>query len=198
MNVEQDLPIDTRIIKTKYKNYDLLARFWNGRYRGRVWKNKAKVADYSDESIDVILESLVQIVDQLREKQFNQRQSDSLNQSHFIDAWLNVIPSLDRGIISVLKMLARYKDHSAPMSRLLRISGFDSADDLLNKLHELDKMLQDELLLEFYPEQDELSPLCTVKIEGDVSPAMQRVLSINDDWANALLQADHALSTQTA
>ena len=39
------IEIDKRILKDDYCNYDLIARCWNDEYRGRVWKNKQRVAD---------------------------------------------------------------------------------------------------------------------------------------------------------
>lgn len=60
--------IDTRILKTRYRNYDLLARFWNGEYRGRAWLRKKKIADYDGDNLDLILENLMSIVDQDRER----------------------------------------------------------------------------------------------------------------------------------
>lgn len=198
MSTRQEPPIDNRIIKTKYKNYDLLARFWNGSYRGRVWKNKTKVADYAGESIDLILESLVRIVDQHRQKQFENRTSEVLVMQDYINSWLEILPITDTGTISVLKRLARYKDHSSPISKLLRISGFESISALLTNLKQTDAVLRDELLLEFYAEPQKVMPLYTLIPNTDTSDLDQQILYIDDSWANSLLQADHLLLAESA
>ena len=65
--------IDMRVLKEDYRNYDLLARYWNGQYRGRVWKNKQRISDFIadlDEgvSLESILKHLKQTVDKLIEE----------------------------------------------------------------------------------------------------------------------------------
>lgn len=198
MSNAQEQPIDTRIVKTKYKNYDLLARYWNGKYRGRVWKGNQKIADYTGENIDLIVESLIQIVDQTRQNTFEERETNTLENEDFIKAWLSVIPLMDRGLLATLKMLARYKNHSAAMSRLLRVSGYETPADLLQEIQQADNRLRDELLLELYEIKPTVHPLCSLSPMTTDLPQRQQILVIDDCWADALLQADFELGARTA
>ena len=54
---------DKRILKEDYCNFDLIARCWNDEYRGRVWKNKARIADFEGTDLDEIMAELRGIVD---------------------------------------------------------------------------------------------------------------------------------------
>lgn len=61
---------DSRVIREDYRNYDLIARFWDGCYRGRLFKLKERVADLEGEDLDAIVSELRATVDALvQEKQ---------------------------------------------------------------------------------------------------------------------------------
>jgi hypothetical protein len=194
MNIVQELPIDTRIIKTQYKNHELLARFWNGRYRGRIWKNKVKLADYTGDNIDLVLESLVQIVDQLRGAQYNERAKKTIELEDYINAWHTLLPRLDNGLLAILKTLARYKSHSATFNRMQQLAGYDTGEAILQQLNETDNALRDELLLEFYEPSVQVNPLYTLSPHDEKGP----LLFIDDTWATALLRAEYETSSRSA
>ena len=59
---------DKRVLKEDYCNYDLIARFWNDEYRGRVWKNKERVADYEGTDLEEIIGALRVIVDEIQQE----------------------------------------------------------------------------------------------------------------------------------
>lgn len=59
---------DKRVLKEDYCNYDLIARFWNDEYRGRVWKNKERVADYEGADLEEIMDALRAIVDEIQQE----------------------------------------------------------------------------------------------------------------------------------
>jgi len=190
MSKTQALPIDTRIIKTQYKNYDLLARYWNGRYRGRIWKNKVKMADYTGESIDLILESLVQIVNQLRERQYNERDDETITMNDYVAAWHTIIPRMDRGLLAALTTMARYKTNSASINRLQKIVGCDGAEEVLKVVDKTEHALRLELLLELYVSPPKVNPLCTYASYDVNGPPNSKLLVINEPWSQALLQAN--------
>ena len=60
--------IDKRILKEDYCNFDLIARSWNDEYRGRVWKNKVRIADFEGTDLDEIMAELRTIVDDIQHK----------------------------------------------------------------------------------------------------------------------------------
>lgn len=56
---------DQRIIREDYRNYDLIARYWDGCYRGRLFKLKERIADIEGEDLEAIVQELRSTVDQL-------------------------------------------------------------------------------------------------------------------------------------
>jgi len=56
---------DSRVIREDYRNYDLIARFWDGCYRGRLFKLKERIADIEGEDLDAIVNELRSTVDAL-------------------------------------------------------------------------------------------------------------------------------------
>lgn len=198
MNEVGELPIDNRIVKTRYKNYDLLARFWNGRYRGRIWKNGVKIADHNGESIDLIVDSLLQTIDQLRHRQFDERNESQLMEVDYVNAWRTVMGKIDEGITTVLKILARSRNHSAPVSKLTKLAGFDNDSLLIEGIKAIESALNDELLLEFYGDRAKREPLCSLSTYPVSIPEGEQRLTMSTIWADALLQCDFEQAPRSA
>src|SRR5690606_28506279 len=68
-----EIIIDKRIVKEEYRNYDLVARYWEYCYLGKIWKNRKAVEEVDadgDEGIDELIVKMKQRVDQfIAEKQ---------------------------------------------------------------------------------------------------------------------------------
>jgi hypothetical protein len=68
-----EAPNDQRVIREDYRNYDLIARYWDGCYRGRLFKLKERIADIEGEDLDAIVQELRKTVDQLVHERQKQR-----------------------------------------------------------------------------------------------------------------------------
>jgi len=67
---------DQRVFREDYRNYDLIARYWDGSYRGRLFKQKERVADIEGDDLDVIVQELRKSVDQLVHERQKQRKKE--------------------------------------------------------------------------------------------------------------------------
>lgn len=129
-------PTDARIIKTEYRNYDLLARFWNGQYRGRIWKNNVKVADYIGDNLDIILENLTSIVDELVKRNHEESKTKSAYENYF-DAWTSIWRKLSPQQMQVMHLLSQSPNHEADLETLLNTGSFESVGECIESLEQL-------------------------------------------------------------
>lgn len=133
MGKKKRIPLDTRILKTEYKNYDLIARFWNGAYRGRVWKNKQVIADYEGENLDLILEALVNIVDQDRKQKHDEFQQLT-DSERWRQIWLALKPKFSEQFNLAVAKLCQAKEFSVTAGALSSYANYDSIGLLIEEL----------------------------------------------------------------
>ena len=88
--------IDSRVLKEDYFNYDLIARSWNDEYRGRVWKNKERIADFEGTDLDEIMVELRGIVDAILHEKRRERGKRKTGIPELAEAIAGFEPKLSR------------------------------------------------------------------------------------------------------
>lgn len=185
--------VDTRIVKTRYKNYELLARHWNGKYRGRVWKNAEKMADYEGESIDLVLDALMQIVDSIREKHFATQVSQPFSDEHYCEAWSAVLPNCSDEVKSTLFLHSRSANSTTAIGQLVKAGNYESVNQLMSDYQVLERSLQDELLLDTQSAEQSLDKFVIGDTPQDEMPSMLNRLTMQPIWSASLKQAKKSL-----
>jgi hypothetical protein len=145
MLAPQETQIDTRILKAEYRNYDLIARYWNGEYRGRIWKNKEKVADYDGDNLDIIFENLTSIVDQIIEQKKKARGDNSIDDSAYLSAFTGILPKISPDQSAMLTLHANASKHTATLEELRLAGNFSSLKIVADQYLKVAKRLCDEL-----------------------------------------------------
>lgn len=149
--------IDARIIKTEYRNYDLIARFWNGQYRGRIWKNKLKIADYVGDNLDLILENLTSIVDEVV-KQNAEESRFNTPYANYLTAWTAIWQKLTAQQLALMHQLSQPQSRSMKLDELLETGNFSSRRECIQSMESLAQRYATEIYVDF---DDTLSSLFT-------------------------------------
>ena len=136
---------DKRVLKEDYCNYDLIARFWNDEYRGRVWKNKERVADYEGTDLEEIMDALRAIVDGLQQEKRRQRGKKKPAAREIADAIIGVEPKLSRAQKMMLAIHAKSAAQRLNVRAISRVGDYASAEGAFAEYAEVARRVCDEL-----------------------------------------------------
>lgn len=181
--------IDTRIVKIEYKNYDLLSRYWNGQYRGRIWKNKIIVAEHEGTDIDEIMKILMHLVDKFRERELITRQLDAFTLQDHICAWQGILSKCSDNVISALSKHCSSKKHTASIGNLIKAGNYLDESLLLADYKMVEKRLVVEILQDLYPVNTTLEKLYHQPVYDSQLKLSQRRWVLPSIWALSFQQA---------
>lgn len=136
---------DKRVLKEDYCNYDLIARFWNDEYRGRVWKNKERVADYEGTDLEEIMDALRAIVDGLQQEKRRQRGKKKPAAREIADAIIGVEPKLSRAQKMMLAIHAKSPAQRLNVRAISRVGDYASAEGAFAEYAEVARRVCEEL-----------------------------------------------------
>ena len=136
---------DKRVLKEDYCNYDLIARFWNDEYRGRVWKTKERVADYEGTDLEEIMDALRAIVDGLQQEKRRQRGKKKPAAREIADAIIGVEPKLSRAQKMMLAIHAKSAAQRLNVRAISRVGDYASAEGAFAEYAEVARRVCDEL-----------------------------------------------------
>lgn len=142
------LPIietDKRILKEDYCNYDLIARSWNEEYRGRVWKNKERIADCEGSDLDEIMAELRTIVDDLQHEKRVARGKRKPTVKEIADAIVAVEPKLSRNQKMMLVLHGKAIGQKLPVKAISRVGDYASPEGAFAEYAEVARRVCDEL-----------------------------------------------------
>lgn len=163
---------DTRILKTEYRNYDLLARFWNGEYRGRIWKNSRRVADYNGDNLDLILESLIDIVDRQIDEKSLSWVGALPGAADYWDAWLSIMHKLTESEKRLLAITTNADFYASTLEALQMQTKYISFASITKAFEKIAMRLCDELA--FYPKENIDSEYLLVLLEAESVPLINK------------------------
>ena len=141
MPLSSQIDTDNRILKEDYFNYDLIARYWNDEYQGRIWKNKEKIAACDGDDLDEIMTKMKAMVDDLQAEKRNSRAKRKLVAKDYANGLRGVEPKLSRTQKLMLSLQMRAPGHLISVKSLVRLGdygtaqkGFDAYLDIANRL----------------------------------------------------------------
>ena len=136
---------DKRIIKEFYRNHTLIARYWDGEYRGVIWKGKTKLLDVDARNLDSLVQKLRNNIDQRVEQRFAARGSAIPTAEEIGCALKEILPTLSERQKLVLTTHLRSPDGSFSASRLTEAADYNSSTDLMLDYAHITQKLSDEL-----------------------------------------------------
>lgn len=139
------IEIDERVLREDYCNYDLIARYWNEEYRGRIWKNKQRIADREGPSLDEIMGQLRALVDQLQEQKRKSRGKRKPSAKEIASALQGIEPKLSTAQKMMLNLQYRAPNQRISVGALMRLADSRSPDKALEAYCQIAKRLSDEL-----------------------------------------------------
>ncbi len=139
------IEIDTRVLKEDYCNYDLIARSWHDEYRGRVWKNKERVADFEGTDLDEIMLELRAIVDELQSEKRRKRGKRKPTPTEIAAAIASVEPKLSRPQKMMLAIHGKAPGQRVMARAMTRVGEYASAELAFTDYLQVARRLADEL-----------------------------------------------------
>ena len=136
---------DNRVLKEDYCNYDLIARYWNDEYRGRVWKNKERVADCEGTDLDEIMQELRAIVDGIQQDKRKLRGKKKPAPREIADAIQGVEPKLSRAQKMMLTIHGKSPGQRLNLKALGRVGDYATAEGAFADYADLARRVCDEL-----------------------------------------------------
>lgn len=135
---------DQRVIREDYRNYDLIARYWDGCYRGRLFKLKERVADIEGEDLDAIVQELRNTVDALVHDRQKQRKKEPT-----VGEWQAALtalqPRLKEEQRAMLLTHARAEEGTATLGLLQRAGHYPTVPAAITHYAALALRLADEV-----------------------------------------------------
>lgn len=183
---EPDEVIDKRIIREEYRNHDLVARYWEYGYLGKIWKNRKAVEEIdadSEEGLDELVERMKAHVDELIAQKSRARRNRAPSRSEIQEAF----HAIESRFTPLEKLLLRHcaeneGDAGVSIRHLQRLLNFSSPDSIHELLGRIGNKLNDELGYEPKATRDR--------------PASVRVLLAPSDRAHVRLNSEiHELVT---
>ncbi len=183
------IEIDKRILKDDYCNYDLIARCWNDEYRGRVWKNKQRVADFEGSDLDQIMVELRAIVDGIQAGKRHQRGRRKPAPREIADAILAIDFKLSRAQKMMLAIHAKSPGHRITVRAIGRVGDYASAEGAFEEYAEIARRVCDELAYQPGSRRKDHYPGITLLLVEDVgigSVTHDTVLTLRPEIVKAL------------
>lgn len=129
-----EIIIDKRIVKEEYRNYDLVARFWEYGYLGKIWKNRKAIDEIDaidDEGIDDLIVKMKQQVDQFIAEKQEARANQPPTQAELVAAFKQVSDKISILERLVLKHHAECPNGVFEMEKIQRLAGYSSSTSVL-------------------------------------------------------------------
>lgn len=129
-----EIIVDKRIVKEEYRNYDLVARYWEYCYLGKIWKNRKAVEEVDaigDEGIDDLVRKMKQRVDAFIARKQKARDNQAPTYAELVEAFREISPKLSILERLVLKHHAECPNGVFDMEKILRLTGFSTVAAVL-------------------------------------------------------------------
>ena len=146
---ELDEAADKRIIREEYRNHDLVARYWEYGYLGKIWKNRKAIEEIdaeSDESLEDLVQRMKAHVDALILEKSRARNNRSPSRSELEEAFHGI----ESRFTALEKLLLKYcaencGEEGVTIKHLQRLLNLNSTDSIHELLGRIGNKLNDEL-----------------------------------------------------
>ena len=145
MSLKSFAEMDERVLKEDYCNFDLIARCWNDEYRGRVWKNKQRIADCEGADLDEIMRELRAVVDEIQHDKRQRRGRRKPAAKEIADAIAGFEPKLTRAQKMMLAIHAKAPGQRIMVRAISRVGDYASPELALEDYVQVGRRLADEL-----------------------------------------------------
>jgi hypothetical protein len=145
MSLKSFAEMDERVLKEDYCNFDLIARCWNDEYRGRVWKNKQRIADCEGADLDEIMRELRAVVDEIQHEKRQGRGRRKPAAKEIADAIAGFEPKLTRAQKMMLAIHAKAPGQRIMVRAISRVGDYASPELALEDYVQVGRRLADEL-----------------------------------------------------
>lgn len=140
--------IDKRILREEYRGYDLVARFWEYGYLGKIWFNRRPVEeiDASDnQTLDDLIRQMRAMVDGLIAEKSRARKNRPPSQAEVNDTFRAVADKFTPLEKLLLKTHAEEEGGVSTMGNLQRLLNFTSADSVLELYGRIGQKVNDHI-----------------------------------------------------
>jgi hypothetical protein len=189
MSVNSFVETDTRVLKEDYCNYDLIARCWNDEYRGRVWKNKDRIADYDGTDLDEIMRELREIVDGIQHRKRQRRGKKKPTAREIADAVIGFEPKLSRAQKMMIAIHAKAPAQRLAVRAISRLGDYATPELAFADYAQAARRLADELAYSPGSRRKDVYPGTAVMFTEEVcvgSISSDTVLTLRPEVAKAL------------
>lgn len=145
MSLSSVIETDKRVLKEDYCNYDLIARCWNDEYRGRVWKNKERIADYEGTDLDEIMHELRHIIDAIQHQKRQRRGRRRPSAREIADGIAGIEPKLSRPQKMMLAIHGKAPAHRVMVKAITRVGDYAGPQPAILDYARIGRRLCDEL-----------------------------------------------------
>lgn len=160
---------DKRILKADYCNHDLIARYWDDEYRGRVWKNKQRVADCEGSDLDEIMSELHGIVDEIQAEKRRLRGRRKPSPREIADAILAIEFKLSRPQKMMFIIHGKSPGHRISVRALARVGDYVSSEAAFVDYAEIAQRVCDELAYQPGQRRKDHYPGITLLFDEDLA-----------------------------
>lgn len=189
MNPKPFVELDTRVLKEDYCNHDLIARCWQDEYRGRIWKNKERIADFEGSDLDEIMLELREIVDGIQQEKRRRRGKKKPSPKDIADAINGIEPKLSRPQKMMLAIHAKAPGQRVTVRAIGRLGDYASAGLAFEDYAQVARRICDELAYHPGGRRKDILPGTALMFLEEVAPAdvgADTVLTLRPDLAKAL------------
>lgn len=145
MGLEQLADIDARILKEDYRNYDLVARYWKGAYRGKIWQRKKAVASIQGGNLDTVYQQLRDKVDSFVDSKRSSRGTTEPTAREIADAFTVIESKLTPSQMDMLAAHCSAADHCLSLIELQKAGKYPSSTQAMLAYADIGNRLMDEL-----------------------------------------------------
>lgn len=139
---------DKRILREEYRNYDLVARYWEYGYLGKIWKNRKAVEELDaegDEGLDELMVRMRAMVDSLIAEKTKARKNRAPANAELLEGFQDIAEKLTALEKLLLKHHAEVEGGEARLEYLQRLLNLTNADSLLEIYSRIGQKLNDEI-----------------------------------------------------
>lgn len=137
--------VDIRIIKEVYRNYALIAQYWDGKYCGKITKDGQVVADSDGDNLDSVIQNLRTHVDELIEFRLIDLLVSPPNVTDYSIAFRQITHILSLSEKEMLSAHSNATNRRLSLNELRTIGGFSSTVETFLCYVAIANRLSDEL-----------------------------------------------------
>jgi hypothetical protein len=154
-------------IHETYRGYVLIVALRNGKWRGRILKNRDIVDDVEGDSQASVHQSLKEIVDQTIEEKIGRRGEASPSAQEYIEAFKSIMNDTHDGQFAMLKAHYHAPDRAMTATQLAHAAGWSDYSSANVHYGKLGKLLNGELNMDLPRDREGKKIMTFVLADGE-------------------------------